>query len=331
VPKQTIAGVRQTDLAEHPAVGAWRKVVSGTGVPTSIMALQETEKSAVYRLEGVGFRGAPLIAKRCRPAIAAVERIVYEEVLPRLPMTALRYYGHAEEGESCWLFLEDAGGVPFSISLEEHRVLASRWLALMHTTAIGVAPVARLPARGADYYLMQLRSARQRILCGLENPALGSDDRNVLEAVVAQCGILESRWSRVEECCELISRTLVHGDFRPKNVRVRAGNARSDLVAIDWETAGWGTPAADLASARAFPISLIDIATYYSIARESWPALDVRSILRLISVGWIFRRLAAISWDSLSVTSRWPQKAVASMRVYQAELAHAIGGARWNL
>jgi hypothetical protein len=330
VREETIVDGRGRALQEHPAVGAWQRVVPRAGVPTSIAILQEKEKSAVYRLGGMDCGGVSLIAKRCRADTAVIERVIYEEVLPHLPVARLRYYGCVEDGQSSWLFLEDAGGVPFSIGLAEHRVMASRWLALMHTSAMRAA-ADRLPDRGAAYYLVQLRSARETIQRGFHNPKLDSGDRKVLDAVVIQCDILESRWHRLEESSAEVPRTLVHGDFRPKNVRIRTGNEGTDLVALDWETAGWGTPAVDLASARARPINLIDIATYYSIARESWPTLDVRSILRLISVGWIFRRLAAISWDCLNLTSPWPQKAVASMRVYQAELAHAMRAAKWNL
>jgi len=329
VPDLMMAGVRPTDRMEHAAIGAWKKV-AGPSVPTNIAIVQETQKSRVYRLERAGSDGVPVIAKSCGAATAAIERVIYEKVLPQLPVTTLRYYGHVDEGESCWLFLEEAGGVRFSVRLEEHRVIASRWLALMHTAATGVAAASRLPGRGTDYYLPQLRSARQGILHSRQNPKLSSSDRTVLEAVVAQCDVLESAWRRVDEYCEEIPHTLVHGDFRPKNARIRNCGDRTDLVTIDWETAGWGTPAVDLASARALPVNLIDVPTYCSIARGSWPGLDVRSILRLISVGWIFRRLAAISWESVKVASAWPQKGVASMRVYQAELADAIRGAGWT-
>jgi hypothetical protein len=326
VSEQTIVDLRRTALVEHPAAAAWRRVASEVGVPTRIVALQETQKSAVYRLDGTGPGGASLIAKRCRAATAAIERVIYEEVLPYLPVTTLRYYGLAEDDECCWIFLEEADGVPLSILLAEHLVAASRWLALVHTSAIDVAAAAHLPERGAAYYLAQLRAARERILRGLDNPALGASDRSVLEAVIAQCDRLESRWHRVEECCEESPRTLVHGDFRRKNVRVRRNDGRTEVVAIDWEMAGWGTPAVDLASARALPVNLIDVPTYCSIAQRSWPGINARSIQRLISIGWVFRRITAIGWDSLKVTTAWPQKAVASMRVYQAELAEAMRG-----
>jgi hypothetical protein len=60
----------------------------------------------------VGPAGAAIIAKRSRQGPALVERTVYQEILPHLPVSGLRYYGCVEEpgGLFAWLLLEDAGG-----------------------------------------------------------------------------------------------------------------------------------------------------------------------------------------------------------------------------
>jgi len=331
VSERATAELTPAGLREHPAAAAWRRLRPGAAEPTGVAPLRESEKSAVYRLEGAGPGGSAVVAKRCRAAAARIERTVYEEVLPRVPVTALRYYGHAEgDGDgTCWLFVENAGGARLSLDLDAHRVLAAHWLALLHTAAARVGAATRLPDRGPAHYLAHLRAARLAILHGRANPALCSDDQDVLEAIVRQCDALESRWHRVEEWCAATPATLVHGDFRPKNVHVRADGAGARLLAMDWETAGWGAPAADLASARGLPIELVDVATYCSDVRESWPGLDVRSIQRLVHVGRIFRRLAALDWDSPRLASRWLEKPMAGMRVYRAELAGAIEAAQW--
>jgi len=318
------------DPLEHPAVRAWGTLLPARLEPTSIAALRDRDKTAVYRLDGVGLEGAPVVAKRCHAATGGIERTVYEEILPHLPVTALHYYGHvAEDDGSCWLFLEDAGGVPFSPLAEGHRVLVARWLALLHTSAARVRPATPLPDRGPAHYLDHLRSARRTILDSLGDSAASPGDREVLEGIVAQCDVVEARWHEVEEWCAALPATLVHGDFRPKNVHVRADGAGARLLAMDWETAGWGAPAADLASIRGLLGELDGLTTYQSIARESWPGLDVRSILRSVEAGKFFRRLAAISWSSLSLSSRW-EKGVAHMQVHQAELAAAIEAASWT-
>src|SRR5438094_1019393 len=145
-------------LREHPAVQAWRELQPRRVEPESIETLQHRNKSAIYRLEGVGPGGSAVIAKRCRQVTALVERAIYEDILPHLPIPSLHYYGFVEEeGPFCWLFLEDAGGEKYSPSIREHCVLAGRWLGRMHTSAARIAAAARLPDRGPSHYLEPLR------------------------------------------------------------------------------------------------------------------------------------------------------------------------------
>ena len=130
-------------VREHPAVKAWRELQPAWVGPESIHVLQEGRKSAIYGLTGVGSGGSAVIAKRCRAAAAAVERTVYAEVLPRLPVTSPRYYGSVQDDRgSCWLFLEDVGGERYATSNEEHCSLAGRWLGLMHTSTTILADAA---------------------------------------------------------------------------------------------------------------------------------------------------------------------------------------------
>jgi len=332
VSKHATIEVLRTDLPEHPAVKAWGKLLPGRVEPESIEILQEHKKSAVYRLVGVGPRGSTIIAKRCWTATALIERAIYEEILPHLPITALRYYGSTqdEDDEFCWLFLEDVGSERFSPLIEEQRALVARWLGMMHTSAARVAAAARLPDRGPSHYLEHLQSARETILRNLTNPALKPDDVALLETILSQCDVLESRWSQMEKCCEGMPSTLVHGDFRPKNVYVRTDHAGTGLFPIDWETAGWGVPAADLAPSRELlPAHQLDMTAYWFIVRECWPSLDFQAIQRLANVGRIFRRLAYISWESTSLAYEWLEKPMKAMRTYQAELADAIQTAPW--
>src|SRR5207249_2967323 len=101
---------RRTTVEDHPAARAWQEPQPGRGEPASVETLKEAKKSAVYRLNGVWPGGAAIIAKRCVARTAAIERAIYEDILPHLPITALRYYGWTQhDGEFCWLFLEDAG------------------------------------------------------------------------------------------------------------------------------------------------------------------------------------------------------------------------------
>jgi len=138
-------------VGEHPAVKAWRELQPAWAGPESIHVLREGRKSAIYGLTGVGSGGSAVIAKRCRAAAAAVERTVYAEVLPRLPVTSPRYYGSVQDDRgSCWLFLEDVGGERYATSNEEHCSLAGRWLGLMHTSTTILADAAAAARPSVD-------------------------------------------------------------------------------------------------------------------------------------------------------------------------------------
>ena len=339
MPEYAPTKVIRTHLREHPAFQAWQEIESGRVLPQAIATLVERPgkkgKSAVYRLESVGPRGSAVIAKRCRQANAHTERTIYEDILPQLPVPPLRYYGFVEEpdGEFCWLFVECASGEQYSPLIQEHRLLAARWLALVHSTASTVAASAHLPDRGPAHYLYHLRSARDTILRNLGNRALGTGDVLFLRAIISRCDYLEPRWRQVERFCEGTPRTLVHGDFVGKNVRIRSGQYGSALLPFDWETAGWGVPAVDLAQSALPPTTFLanpELATYRSLVRGCWPALDLATIERLANYGKIFRCLAAIHWEARSLEYQWVEWPLKNIAVYEAELVDAMRAAGWE-
>src|SRR6266511_3021189 len=239
MPKHVPKVVIPTNLLEFPAIKAWRELRPERVQPDKIEILkgrEETARKRAYRLAGVGPEGSAVIAKRLRRAKALIEHTVYEEVIQYLPIPTLRCYGLVEEkdGEFCWLFLEDAGEERYSAFTEEHRRLAARWLGLLHTSAARVALAARLPDRGPRIFLESLRSARNRILGNLANPALNAGNHAELKATLSQCAVLESRWDRVERLCEGMPRAVVHGDFVEKNIRIRTNGAGITILPFDW-------------------------------------------------------------------------------------------------
>ena len=334
--KQANNEIISTNLLGHPAVKAWSQLLPRRVEPERIEILRERKGSAIYRLEGVGPAGSAVIAKRCRQADALLEQTIYEEVLPRLPITIICYYGCVGEPDSAfgWLFLEDAGTEKYSPYLEEHRALAAQWLGRLHTSAAHVAAADRLPDRGPGHYLEHLHSGRDKLLRGITNPELKADDRVVLENILAQFEILESCWSQVERFCEGLPRTLVHGDFTAKNLRVRTGRAEIALLPFDWEDSGWGVPAADLA-----PSALLgsggfsanpNIVDYWSVVQDHWPSLDLPTIQRLANCGKAFRCLAAVNWKAQRLAYAGAEWVASEMRIYQAELSDAIQAATWG-
>ena len=100
------------------------------------------------------------------------------------------------------------------------------------------------------------------------------------------------------------------------------------MFVLDWETAGWGPPAVDLAPARGpFSARHVDIKTYVSIAHDSWANLDSQMIGRLVAAGTIFRRLAAMDWASSDLAFDDVSLPVGRLRVYRSELLEATRAA----
>jgi hypothetical protein len=312
------------DARGHAAVAAWRRL--GGAAPDDVEPLAVHVRKAVYRLTGAGRHATAVIAKRSPLALALVEQTVYTDVLPLLPVTAPRFYGLVlDQDGGAWLFLEDVGDVRLSPDSPEHRVLAAEWLGLLHATAASVEVADRLPDRGADHYLEHLRTGRDAVRRRLDDPAVAADEREVLTEVVAHCDALESGWADIARTCAATPSTVVHGDFRAKNLRLRAGDSGPAVFPLDWETAGWGAPAADLGPSRGSATNVqLDLAAYAAVTRDWWPGLDAETLEEAVRIGAVFRRLAAISWESEALATPWPQKAVASMAVYRDDLRQLV-------
>jgi hypothetical protein len=326
-----------TELVQHPAAKAWAKLRSEPVEPAGIQRLQKKNKACVYRLERAGPSGSNIIAKRSSAERILRERTIYENVLPVLPVATVRYYGFTEEPESdsCWLFVEDAGGDAYSPLLLEHRRLAAQWLALLHTSAAHLIPATGLPGLELAYYREHLRTMCDRILNNLGNPALATDDLAVLNRVVRYCEIVASHWSEVEQLCAETPCTFIHGDFAPKNIRVRSGEAGLTLVPFDWGSAGWGPVAADLVQSASSSApwnywASPDLTFYRSVVQESWPDLALEHLQSLAIIGRIFRCLVCISLTAQSFATEWVEKPMRHVRMFEPQMVDAIQAAGWR-
>jgi ATP-binding cassette, subfamily B, bacterial len=308
----------------QPVLAAWSRL-HPDAEPRAITLLnshKRKRKSDTFRLEGCAPDGTSVIAKRSRRSTAEFERTVYERVLAELPVASLRWFGMADEGEdACWLFLEDAGDVRYSPLVDEHRRLAAAWLAALHSAAAKLPEVARLPDRGPDHYLEHLRSARKAVRRQISERAVAGEELRVLARLLSQFDALESCWGDVTALCDALPRTLVHGDFSRKNVRVRAGASGLTLAAFDWEKAGWGVPAADLACLRPDQRKLAadfresgvfggfcadptqDV--YAAVLRNGSRQPTTETVERMATVGTLFRCLATVNWQSSRFTAGW--------------------------
>src|SRR5438093_1057232 len=199
---------RQSTLMSHPAVHAWRQLYPHDE-PRGITTLRIGRRRKVYRLQGAGPDGSAVIAKRYRKADALIERTVYEEILPRVTVPSLRYYGFRADpdAEHCWLCLEEATGGPYSTLLASACTQAAQWLGLLHTSAAEAAAKAGLPDGGPGRYRECLRSAREGIPQHLDNPVLDPDDVALLDGILARLTDLDTHWNRLEELCDGVPQT----------------------------------------------------------------------------------------------------------------------------
>jgi len=160
-----------------------------------------------------------------------------------------------------------------------------------------------LPQKGPTYYLEELRAARDTVPLIQSRSGQSTDDVVLLKAMVAQIRFLESHWNQIEQLCEGMPQTLVHGDLSEKNVRLRGNRRRAALCVFDWEIAGWGSPAIDLAQ---FTLGSVtpDILTYCSVIRPRWPHLDVQIVRSLAHCGTLFRIIDGIYWEIYGITEK---------------------------
>ena len=325
MPKGDIVRIAHSDLLEHPATQAWHQLHISNAKPERIEILKRRPKDQrkdfeklVCRLAGVGPDGSAVIGKRCKRTSAMVERIIYEEFLPYLPVPSLKYFGMVEEtnGKFCWLFLEDAGGELNSAQLAEHRILIAQWLGQMHASSTQITAASGLPDKGPNYYLRRLKSSREAVQRHVANHTLQDDDLITLETIVRHCDLLELHWDQVEALCEGIPWTLVHGDFAGKNFGVRISQPGIAVLPFDWAEAGWGAPAVDIRKA--------DTSAYLSAVRNYWPWLDIQTIRQMVLAGRIFRCIDSIHWEQSSLKYVWLSTPMHNMRSYESKLVDVI-------
>ena len=298
MPKQPLPEILTEGLFEHPAVQAWLKVRSDSCEPDTLEVLQQRKYSSVYRIHEQD--GTRVIAKKCRLTTARIEYLIYSELLPRAGVPALHCYGLLEEqeGDRCWLFLEDAAGARYSRQIAENRALAGRWLAEAHLITVPEDLRSCFPARELDYYLRLLHGSRAILLHQLDKNELPADDTAVFCRLIAHLDSLESLWGELEEICSLMPRSLVHGDFVDKNLRICDAATGPRLLVFDWEYAGWGVPAADLAQ-FIDRVASPDLSLYCSILRGKYSHLSLRDVQTVAACGNLLRMVDQLSWTTV--------------------------------
>jgi hypothetical protein len=323
------------DLREHEAVRAWRHFDPGCTAPGCIEVLKYKLKTAVYRLTGSGPGRAAVIAKKCRMETARVEWLIYEELLPRLPVPALQCYGFLEEPDSefCWLFLEDAGGERYSPAVAKHRALAGRWLGEAHTTVLPEDLKERLPDRSLKHYRRSLEHCRDTLREHLDrNRALTEESAVVFRAVAEHCDVIAAHWAQIEGACQQMPRSLVQGDFVIKNMRIRQGARGAELLVYDWELSGWGLPGTDLAQFVG-KVASPDLEVYCDVLKQCHRGLSVEQIQGVAACGNVLRLLDDVHWELTLLEFDSPMyllKPVQALQAYEPRLVKMLNALKWS-
>ena len=316
VPKTDIGIALVSETWAHACRAAGRAVTE----PRAVVPLKSHKagrKSGAYRLEGLE---PPVVAKRCRRETALVEQQVYERVLPAAGVPALRFYGGIDDPVDStyrWLFVEDAGA---DRAMETDRALVSRGLARLHVASAALVDSVSLPDRGPAHYLEHLRAARENAKQCVREVKLSPDETGTLEELQRGLDRLEARWDVICLPAGDLPRTLVHGDLARKNCRVRVTPDGPSVVMMDWETAGWGPPAADLRTwARRAKKTVggwngtVSLDVYAAAVATAWPGVTLRDLERQSRMGTVFRLVAAIRWSSELLNVGVTAKGVANL------------------
>ena len=153
----------------------------------------------------------------------------------------------------------------------------------------------------------------------------------MLRTIAANYDVVETHWAEVEQFCAGLPRTLVHGDFVIKNLRLQSGANGPALLVFDWEMAGWGVPATDLAQIGrcASP----DLDAYCSVVRQHFSQLDHRRIRRLADYGDLLRVMDVIFWETVTMKGdayKYLLKPLRTIEKYAPQLVAVLRALNWS-
>jgi thiamine kinase-like enzyme len=166
----------------------------------------------------------------------------------------------------------------------------------------------------------------------VENPVLTAGEVALLWTVIVQYRVIEARWDELEKFLGACLRTLVHGDFVIKNLRLQNGASAPALLVYDWEMAGWGVPATDLAQSLGRCASP-DLEAYCSALRQNGSQSEIGELRRLANYGNLLRLVDKIFWDTVGIggeTRDFLLRPVLALKNYEPQLASALRLLDWR-
>jgi hypothetical protein len=282
----------ESNILEQPAVKVWLQINPNNELPTRIETLRRwaSSKPFVCRMLGIGAESTSVIAKRCKLAAGLREKLFYEEILPQLGMSSLKYYGsYQEEDEHLWLFLENAGDQQFSFHKPNDCRAAVEWLMNLHTSSARQGKPSKLIERGPAYYYERLTTAKKILRPHVDRDIFSMSARQTLADTLDLINSIASNWDSIASLYERLPHCVIHGDFKSKNIHLRSDQQQTSVLVFDWEYAGWGIPGIDMWR--------LDEDQYLAAVKNHWPQTDITTIHELKLLGSIFRFIDSYFWE----------------------------------
>jgi len=246
VPARAESALRDLVRRALPRVGAepadlaaveWTPLSSTTSYPTTAVTVRLRDGGSVrFFLKDFGYSHLPkdgIEERRLR------EVHVYRDLLAGAGLGTPEYYGFrlAEPEGRLWLLLELVEGVQLRESGFAAWLGSAAWLARLHARFAGRAAALEgsplLIRHDEDHF----RSKADQALAATRRYSRRAKRRTA--ELVAGCGELATILASPP-------RTLVHGNFRPKNVVIGPVSAGRRVAPVDWEVAAIGSPLHDL-------------------------------------------------------------------------------------
>jgi Ser/Thr protein kinase RdoA (MazF antagonist) len=223
---------------------------------------------------------------------------VYKKILNPARDGSARCVGavNSAELERHWLFLERVEGrLLWQIGDLAHWDAAARWLGVFHSAGSGGKAKRAGSATGAPDTLLRYDEKFFSMWIGRAEKFL----KRRQAAELKQFAALAKNYHRVVKKLVALPQHFIHGEFYASNVIVRAGAVAQKICAIDWELAGIGPDALDLAALTAGEWSDAEKRRFVSAYRgglDSNRAPSVEELLEAMELCQLHLSVQMLGW-----------------------------------
>ena len=225
----------------------------------------------------------------------------YQSVLDPEEFGTAICYGASQEPEvkRYWLFLERVKGpLLWQVGRIEHWRQAARWLAQLHSHFRRRPESPELPSCLVQYDESHYRRWVERALGFVQGAK-----QPISNSLKTKFKRLCHNYEHVVEHLLGSPQTLIHGEFYPSNVILRAQGIGKRVCPIDWEVAGVGPGVIDLAALSSGDWSVEQkhklVEAYYdALSPEHGAYSSLQELFELVDYGQIHLAVQWLGWAS---------------------------------